>query len=253
MQLTIGHLYPDIMNIYADRGNIIALVRRAQWRGLAIELHNLCISDTLNGQSWDILFIGGGQDREQLMICDDLQKIKGPYIREAVEAGTVLLSICGGYQLMGKYFRTSSGLTLPGIELFDVWTVAGDKRRIGDVIVECTFSGEKRTLVGFENHSGKTYLGSGARPLGRILFGWGNNAEDRSEGTIYKNAYGTYLHGSLLPKNPWFTDHLLLTALRHRYGDAVELRPLDDSLEYQAHKAVIQRIRQRGRLNTGAI
>lgn len=241
------------MNIYGDRGNIISLARRAQWAGVEVEVINLSLRQPLDPRAFDILFVGGGQDREQALIAEDLQKVKGQAVIEAVEDGAVLLSVCGGYQLLGKYFKTGDDLVLPGIGLFDAWTVAGNKRCIGDVIVECTFAGGRRTLVGFENHSGKTYLGPGVQPLGRVLHGFGNNAEDGYEGAIYRNAFGTYLHGSILPKNPWFTDHLILSALRRRYGSDVSLPPVDTTVEDRAHQAVIARIRARGKMDTGAI
>ncbi len=253
MKLTIGHLYGDLMNIYGDRGNIISLTRRAQWAGVEVDVRNIALGQPLDPDAYDILFIGGGQDREQALIADDLQKVKGKSIIEAVEDGGALLAVCGGYQLLGKYFKTGVDLVLPGIGLFDAWTVAGNKRCIGDVIVECSFTGERHTLVGFENHSGKTYLGPNAQPLGKVVHGFGNNAEDGYEGAIYKNAYGTYLHGSILPKNPWFTDHLILSALHHRYGAVITLPYVDTRLEDRAHQAVIARIHGRGKMDTGAI
>ncbi|MBI4321136.1 MAG: glutamine amidotransferase [Chloroflexi bacterium] len=253
MKLVLCHLYPDLMNIYGDRGNVIALSRRGQWHGLDVEVRNVFVEEKPDLKACDILFVGGGQDKEQAAIAEDLQQAKAKSLIEAVGDGVVLLAVCGGYQLLGKYFKTGSGIVLPGIGVFDAWTVAGNKRCIGDVIVECDIGGQRRTLVGFENHSGKTYLGDGARPLGRVVHGFGNNAEDGLEGAIYKNAYGTYLHGSLLPKNPWLTDHLILGALQRRYGEHVRLEHMDDSVEDLAHEAVIARIRKRGKLDTGAI
>lgn len=252
MKLTIAYLYPTLMNLYGDRGNIIALSQRARWRGVAVEVRQFHLGDALDPACFDILFVGGGQDKEQALICEDLQKVKGRAVAAAVEDGAVLLAICGGYQLLGHYFKTGDGTVLPGVGVFDAYTVAGNRRCIGDIIAQCGFApGGPRTLVGFENHSGKTYLGERTRPLGKVLFGSGNNGEDGGEGAVYRNAYGAYLHGSLLPKNPWFADHLILTALRRRYGSAAELSPLDDSLEERAHEAIIQRIRNRGKLNTG--
>jgi lipid II isoglutaminyl synthase (glutamine-hydrolysing) len=242
------------MNIYGDRGNIISLVQRARWRGIEVEVVPVSLGATLDPDRCDILFFGGGQDKEQFMVADDFRSVQGPAVHRFVEDGGALLSICGGYQLLGKYFRTHTGETLEGIGLFDAWTVAGDKRCIGNAVVQCDFTGDvPRTLVGFENHSGKTYLGSGCRPMGRVLSGFGNNGEDRLEGAAYRNALGCYLHGSLLPKNPWFTDHLLSVAAKRRYGDAVRLEPLDDTLEERAHEAVIARIRKLGKLNTGVV
>jgi CobQ-like glutamine amidotransferase family enzyme len=162
-----------------------------------------------------------------------------------------VLSVCGGYQLLGKCFRTGSGEDLPGIGLFDAWTVAGERRCIGNIVLSCDWDPDRRTLVGFENHSGKTYLGPGCHPLGRVLHGFGNNGEDGSEGAVYKTAFGCYLHGSLLPKNPWFADHLLRLAIERRLGSQAELPPLDDRLENLAHDAVVARTRQLGRVRSG--
>ncbi len=253
MRLVICHLYPDLMNIYGDRGNIIALTRRAEWRGLEVEVKAVGVRERPDFRAFDILFMGGGQDRQQALIAQDLAEVKAVPLREAVEDGLALLAICGGYQLLGRYFRTGSGEILPGIGVFDAWTVAGRKRCIGDCVARCRMEGSAYTLVGFENHSGKTYLGQGVRPLGQVLFGYGNNGEDRSEGAIYRNAIGTYLHGSLLPKNPWLTDLLIGCALERRYGPAVALPPLDNAVEEQAHQAVIARIRARGKIDSGAI
>jgi len=253
MRLTICHLYPDLMNIYGDRGNIIALVQRARWRGIETEVVPVTIGDVLDPERCDILFFGGGQDKEQFIVAEDLRTVQAPQLHRLVEDGGVVLSICGGYQLLGSSFRTHTGEVLEGIGLFDAWTVAGNKRCIGNVIVEAGFTGVLRTLVGFENHSGKTYLGPGCQPMGRSLVGFGNNGEDGTEGAMYRNAFGCYLHGSLLPKNPWFTDYLILTALRRRHGPDVELAPLDDTLENRAHDAMETRIRRLGRIDSGVV
>ncbi len=239
------------MNTYGDRGNIIVLRKRCLWRGIDCEVVNLGPGDEVDGQRFDLLFIGGGQDKEQRKISEDFQGPKGASLKQAVEDGVVLLSICGGYQLLGHYFKTGDGLLLKGLGLFDAFTLAGNKRFIGNALVECNLDGQTRTLVGFENHSGRTYLGPANQPLGRALVGFGNNGEDRSEGAVYRNAFGCYLHGSLLPKNPWFADHLLSLAIRRRYGDGVQLQALDDSLELKAHQAVIEHMRRLGHINTG--
>ncbi len=248
--LTLGHLYPELMSTYGDRGNILALARRAAWRGIALQLESIGLGMPVEPARYDLFFFGGGQDREQAVVADDLQA-KGPALREAVESGAVLLAICGGYQLLGHEFRTAGGTVLRGIGLLDLWTVAGERRHIGNVIVRCELDGTPRTLVGFENHSGKTYLGAAARPLGYVEVGAGNNGEDGTEGAVYRDAYGCYLHGSLLPKNPWFADHLLRRALQRRYGPAASLSPLDDTLEEQAHQAVLARVRAVGRAAVG--
>lgn len=239
------------MNIYGDRGNIISLAQRARWRGVEVDIIPVGIGDVLDSDRCDVLFFGGGQDKEQFVVADDLRTVQAAHVHRFVEDGGVLLSICGGYQLLGKHFLTHTGEKLEGISLFDAWTVAGDRRCIGNVLVEGSFAGSPRTIVGFENHSGKTYLGPGVRPMAKVIVGFGNNGEDQTEGAIYQNAFGCYLHGSLLPKNPWFTDHLILAALRRRYGPEVELSPLDDTLENLAHQAVAARIRKLGRVDTG--
>jgi len=241
--LRLCHLYPELMNIYGDRGNVMALERRCSWRGIRVEISSLSIGDDLDPSAFDLFFIGGGQDREQMLVCDDLSAGKGAALREAVEDGAALLSICGGYQLLGKSFLTWTGEYLPGIGLFDAETVGGDTRFIGNVAVRCDLEGAEGTLVGFENHSGRTRLGPGCRPLGKVLHGYGNNGEDGTEGCVYRNAIGTYLHGSLLPKNPRLADWLILRALRRRH-DLEALPPLDDSLEEAAHRAALSLIRR---------
>jgi CobQ-like glutamine amidotransferase family enzyme len=238
------------MNIYGDRGNVIALTQRARWRGIEVDVRAQSVGDRPRFDDVDVFFFGGGQDKEQVAVSRDLQGDAGRALLAAIEGGAALLSICGGYQLLGQYFKTGTGDCLPGISLFDAYTVAGNHRFIGDVVVECDFGEGTRTLVGFENHSGKTYLGSGCQPMGKSMVGCGNNGEDGLEGARYRSALGCYLHGSLLPKNPWLTDYLLLAGLRRRHGEGVELAPLDDALEVRAHDAVLERIRRRGRVNS---
>ena len=239
MDLHIAFLYPDLMNIYGDRGNIIALQRRAEWRGIRVEVHALSLGDPLDITRDDFYFFGGGQDRQQIAVSQDLQARKGAQLKEAVEGGAVVLSICGGYQLLGHFYRPHDAPDLPGIGLFDLHTVAGSRRFIGNVVVETDFAG---TLVGFENHSGLTYLGPGCRPLGRSVVGFGNNGQDGMEGARYKTAYGCYLHGSLLPKNPGLADYLLTQALARRHGP-VTLAPLADDLEQAAFANAVARAR----------
>jgi lipid II isoglutaminyl synthase (glutamine-hydrolysing) len=251
--LRLAHLYPDLMSVYGDRGNVLALVRRAEWRTFSVEVREASLGDTLDPDDVDLIFFGGGQDREQAVVSEDFLRQKGAAVCEAVEAGAALLSVCGGYQLLGTSYTTVDGQELAGAGLFDVRSVPGPKRHIGNVLIETHLDGQRRTLVGFENHSGRTYLGPGVQPLGRTVVGAGNNGEDRTEGAVYKGAIGCYLHGSLLPKNPWLADHLLETALRHRTGEQVSLEALDDRLEEDAHQAVAARIRGAGgRVKSGA-
>jgi CobQ-like glutamine amidotransferase family enzyme len=241
------------MSVYGDRGNVLTLVRRAEWRGIAVDVHERSLGDTLDPDDVDLVFFGGGQDREQAVVSPDFLLQKGEAVRQAVEDGAALLSVCGGYQLLGRSYTTVDGQALPGAGLFDIRSVPGPRRHIGNVLVETHLDDEPRTLVGFENHSGRTFLGRGVKPLGRALVGAGNNGEDGTEGAVYKNAVGCYLHGSLLPKNPWLADRLLAAALSHRLQEYVTLDPLDDQLEEQAHRAVEARIRGAGgRVKSGA-
>lgn len=249
MQITIGYLYPDLMNIYGDTGNIIALKQRALWRGIEVEVKNISVGDKCYTSDVehkpDIYFFGGGQDQAQTEVAADLVKSdKGKVIRENVNRGVPLLAICGGYQLLGEYYQPAKGPKLQGVGLFPAYTVASDQRMIGNIVIESTIPytlNPKPYLVGFENHSGKTYLKKGAKPLGKIITGFGNNGEDKEEGCIYKNAIGCYMHGSLLPKNPELADWLLQKALETKYGKEISLDPLEDSLESQAHIIAIQK------------
>ncbi len=243
MIVRIGYLFPDLMNIYGDRGNILTLVRRCRWRGLAVEVEELGLGDPVPPGRHDIFFMGGGQDREQVLVCRDLAEVKGEAIKREVEDGAGALVICGGYQLFGKYYRPFDSDELPGIGLFDAYTVAGRKRFIGNVVAQSGLGGASGLVVGFENHSGKTYLGEGCAPLGTVTVGNGNNGEDRTEGAIYRGAIGTYLHGSLLPKNPAVADFLIERALARR-GHHAPLRPLDDFIEEKAREAAIARARR---------
>lgn len=251
--LRLVHLYPDLMSVYGDRGNVLTLVRRARWRGIPVEVHEVTVDDELDASAADLIFFGGGQDREQAVVSPDFLQGKGEAVRGAVEGGAALLSVCGGYQLLGQSYTTVEGQELPGAGLFDVRSVPGPKRHIGNVLVDTSLDGYPRTLVGFENHSGRTYLGHNVTPLGRTVVGAGNNGEDGTEGAVYKGAIGCYLHGSLLPKNPWLADRLLGIALQHRHGQAIELSPLDDGLEEDAHQVMVSRVRRAGgRVKSGA-
>ncbi|QSZ27375.1 glutamine amidotransferase [Aceticella autotrophica] len=239
MKLTIGHMYPDLLNLYGDRGNILTLIRRCEWRGIDIEVKSITIDINTNFTDINILFLGGGSDREQKIVSDDLTLKRMKNFKSAVEDGMTVLSICGGYQLLGKYYQIGTNNKLPGIGIFDAWTIAGNKRMITNVIIEAKINNLKFKMVGFENHSGKTYL-KNTKPLGNIIIGSGNNGEDHTEGAYYKNAFGTYLHGPVLPKNPEFADYLILTALKRKYGNVV-LQPLDDTFEYNTQNAIIKR------------
>ncbi|HYU18562.1 MAG TPA: glutamine amidotransferase [Chloroflexota bacterium] len=252
LQLTLVHLYPDLMNVYGDRGNIIALQRRCAWRGIELCVQPVSLGDRLNSEECDLVFFGGGQDREQAVISPDFVTHKGAAVRDAVEAGAVVLAVCGGYQLLGHTYTTFDGQELAGVGVFDARSVPGSRRSIGNIVVQSDLGGRPLTLVGFENHSGRTYLGPRCRPLGRVLSGGGNNGEDGTEGAVYRDAYGCYMHGSLLPKNPWFADHLIDRAFRRRYGPDLTLQPLDDTLEERAHAAVVQRAQRLGSVRSGA-
>jgi CobQ-like glutamine amidotransferase family enzyme len=258
-RLRIAHLYPEQMNIYGDRGNILALSRRCAWRGIDVDLLPVGVGMEVDWPQVDIAFFGGGQDSGQALIAEDFVVRHGPALRAAIDDGLVLLSICGGYQLLGHYFLTHTGEKLPGVGALDVHTVGGDVRLIGNIVVQVGVGGwglgvsapapspiphhpSPIRLVGFENHSGRTYLGSGARPLGRVLAGHGNNGEDGTEGIAYRNAFGCYMHGSLLPKNPQFADHLIGLALERRYGHSATLAPLRDGLELAAQRTMVERL-----------
>jgi CobQ-like glutamine amidotransferase family enzyme len=241
MDLRIAFLYPELMNIYGDRGNILALSRRAQWRGIDVEVDKVSVGDTIDPDYYDFYFFGGGQDKQQITVAHDLQGQKVDALKEAVERGAVILSVCGGYQLLGKYYRPFDADDLPGISLFDAHSEAGNTRYIGNVLIDCALPGVG-TIVAFENHSGRTFLGPGCKPLGKSIIGGGNNGEDGTEGAIYRHAYGCYLHGSLLPKNPRLADLLLAQALERRHGP-VQLEPLDDTLESLAHASATERAR----------
>jgi CobQ-like glutamine amidotransferase family enzyme len=246
MKVVIGHLYPDYLNIYADRGNIAVFERRAAWRGLELEVDDIGPEQSLRPDAYDLLYIGGGQDREQALIAPDLAA-KGEAIKAAVEAGAALLAVCGGYQLLGRFYRDRSGEELPGVGLFPHYTVAGERRMIGDVLLECRLcSGPPRTLAGFENHAGRTYLDDGAEPLGRVIAGFGNDGESGYEGCRVGRAIGTYLHGPLLPRNPWLADWLLAEALARKLGEPPDLAELPDSVEAEAHHVSSTRARERG-------
>lgn len=239
MDLRICHLYGDLMAIYGDRGNVLTLRRRCEWRGIDATVEIVSAGDRLDPERYDLYFFGGGQDAQQDIVADDLQAGNGERLRTAVQAGAAILSVCGGYQLLGHYYRPFEGPELPGLGILDAHTVAGRKRFIGNVLA----LGEQ-ALVGFENHSGRTYLGPQAQPLATVVNGAGNNGEDGTEGAVQGKAIGTYLHGSLLPKNPWLADRVITWALERRHG-AVQLDRLDDAVEDSARDVAMSLARQR--------
>ncbi|MEX2028194.1 MAG: glutamine amidotransferase [Candidatus Curtissbacteria bacterium] len=255
MQLNICHLYPDLMDTYGDRGNIITIIKRCEWRGIKTTVTDISLNQSLSTShfDFDLYFFGGGQDIQQEIVGHDLQK-KAKSLKNAVENGAVVLSICGGYQLLQNYFKTLEGKMIKGIGIFDAHTVGSTTRMIQNLLIDLNpeiknqvesiypTAQQPNSLVGFENHSGKTYLSSKLQPLGTVLKGSGNNGEDGTEGAVYKNAFGCYLHGSLLPKNPHFADYLITKALERRFGK-VSLEPLDDSIEWQTHKQATKRTR----------
>jgi CobQ-like glutamine amidotransferase family enzyme len=246
VKIVVGHLYPDYLNIYADRGNIAVLARRAAWRGHELEVRTVSVGQPVEPGEHDLLYVGGGQDREQELVAEDLVA-KGDSVRAAVGDGSALLAVCGGYQLMGRSYRDFHGADLPGIGVFPLETVAGDTRMIGDVLLECELEpGVVRTLAGFENHAGRTRLDPDAEALGRVVAGFGNDGESGYEGCRVGRAVGTYLHGPLLPRNPWFADWVLAQALAHQLGEPPTFDPLPDELEHEAHAVSAARARSRG-------
>jgi len=259
--LNIAWLYPDLMSIYGDRGNIISLKARCLWRDIEVTVKNITLETSTDDlKSADILFMGGAQDRQQQLAAGDLKKNKGPVLKELIEGGTVGLFICAAYQFLGHYYRLPQEEDIEGLGIFDLYTQHfGDSkpRCVGNVAVDISSSGlliddfykvtniqdlifNGNSLVGFENHGGRTYLGDKVVPLGRILSGFGNNGEDGTAGVVYKNTLGSYLHGPLLPKNPHLADYIIGKALENKYGEIIALAPLDDTLEWQAHKKALR-------------
>jgi CobQ-like glutamine amidotransferase family enzyme len=247
MTIRVAHLYPDYLNIYADRGNIAVLEQRAGWRGHELEVRAVSVGDSVRPGDFDLLYVGGGQDREQALVAQDLIAKRDGVIA-AVNAGAAVLAVCGGYQLLGRAYRDFHGTDLPGVGLLPLETAAGERRMIGDVLLECELEpGVRRTLAGFENHAGRTRLDPGAVPLGRVIAGFGNDGKSGYEGCRVGRVVGTYLHGPLLPRNPWFADWVLAQALAHAAGgDPQALEPLADDLEAAAHEVSARRARTRG-------
>lgn len=235
LKISIAHLYPKLLNLYGDLGNIITLKKRCEWRGIDVEIEEIGIGDKIKDH--DLYFIGGGQDKQQEEVASELYYHKSE-LHEQRNKGAVILGICGGYQLFGHYYQPHDKDKLIGISLMDAYTVAGKKRFIGNVTIKTDFL-NPNTLVGFENHSGLTFLQGETKPLGRVVVGNGNNSQDGFEGGRYMNVFGTYLHGSLLPKNPHFADYLIELALEKRYGEKIKLSQLDDKLEIETHNSLI--------------
>jgi CobQ-like glutamine amidotransferase family enzyme len=234
MELRVLALYPDQMNIYADRGNILFLQRRCEWRGIAFSYAAAGLGEDFDAGSHDLIYLGGGQDRDQRVVAADMVATKREALAAAVAEGVVMLAVCGGYQLLGHSYQLGDE-RLPGLGLAELETVREEgERLIGNVAIEVDLGDGPRTIAGFENHGGRTYLGRGATPLGRVLNGFGNNGKDGLEGVRRDNMIGTYLHGPLLPKNAWLADHVTALALERRYGSTPELAPLDDDLELAA-------------------
>ena len=245
-RIRVGHLYPDYLNIYADRGNIAVLAQRARERDLELDVSPIGMGERIPAGEHDLLYIGGGQDREQALVARDLAA-KAEHVRAAVDGGAAVLAVCGGYQLLGRFYRDGTGAQLPGVGLFPLETTFGRRRMIGDILLVCRLDGEERTLVGFENHAGRTVLDPGAEPLGRVVAGFGNDGESGSEGCRVGRAIGTYLHGPLLPRNPWLADWLLAQAVAHATGgEPPRFEPLADDLEAEAHAVAARRARERG-------
>lgn len=259
-KLTIGWLYPQLMSTYGDRGNIIVLKKRSEWRDIQVEIKALDLGFKITDlKECDMLFMGGAQDKQQKIVSNDLSKEKVKVLREMIEDEVPGLYICGAYQFLGKYYKEADGTRIDGLGIFDLYTEnPGEKtaRLIGNIICEIKDERLKikeknhkslimnhySSLVGFENHGGRTYLGKNIEPLGSVKVGFGNNGKDKSEGAIYKNSFGTYMHGPILPKNPRFADLLINLALEKKYKKEISLKYLDDSLEHQAQEAVSKRI-----------
>ena len=240
-KIKIAHMFPEVLNLYGDRGNIICLKKRLEWRGIDCEINEVKLGDQPDLTQYDLFFIGGGQDFEQEVLLNDLKAGKGDNIKAAIEDGKTFLVICGGYQMMGHYYETKEGERMSFLGAVDFHTIGGDVRMIGNYAFRLPEEAGGTDIVGFENHSGRTYLGEGTKPLGTVLSGYCNNGEDKTEGIHYKNLYGSYSHGPILPKNPEFADHLINKALEHKYGSG-ELEPLADAYEKAAHDHILEKV-----------
>ncbi|HOV78622.1 MAG TPA: glutamine amidotransferase [Bacillota bacterium] len=237
--IKVCHLYPDLLNLYGDRGNITAFLMRCRWRGVPVTVRDVSLGSTVDFHEYDFVFLGGGSDREQNLIAADMARHRDE-LKEAVENGLVVLAICGGYQLLGKYYLSRDGKIIPGLGILDLHTRAGDRRLLGNAAFEMDIGGKNVKILGFENHSGHTFLGE-VKPLGRVLCGNGNNGRDGTEGARYKNVFCSYLHGPLLPKNPELADLLIALSLKRR-GMDVRLKPLDDGFEELARGVMLKRL-----------
>ncbi|HKC14868.1 MAG TPA: hypothetical protein VKC89_02825 [Patescibacteria group bacterium] len=241
MKLTIGWLYPQLMSTYGDKGNIIVLKKRCEWRGIEVEVLNLDVDSPIeNLKKCDLLFMGGAQDRQQKIVSTDLKK-KSKILRSMIENNVPGLYICGAYQFLGKYYKEANETVIKGLGIFDLYTQnPGEnvKRLIGNVAIESDFG----TLIGFENHGGRTYLGKNINPLGKVLKGFGNNGKDKTEGAIYKNSFGSYFHGPILPKNPKLADYLIKLALEKKYDKKINLSPINNSIEQRAREVIAKRM-----------
>jgi len=237
LEISFAHIYPKLLNLYGDIGNVLTIKNRCEWRGIKFVAEEINLGDDL--KEHDMYFIGGGQDRQQVDVAQEIQKHKGFLISER-DNNSVFLSICGGYQLLGHYYKAQDGSELRGIDLLDAYTLAGSKRFIGNVTTKIDYL-EPNTLVGFENHSGLTFLEGETKPISTVVVGHGNNGQDKTEGARFKNVFGTYLHGSFLPKNPHFADYLIELALEKRYGKKIKLEPLNDDIEIETHNVLVNK------------
>lgn len=242
-KLKICHLYPDLLNLYGDRGNIVCLQKRLEWRGIEAEVTGIGAGQPLDASEYDLFFIGGGQDFEQKVLLADLNRGKAGQIRAAIEEEKVFLAICGGYQMLGQYYKTWDGQQCDFIGALDLYTVGHKDRMVGNYMFQLDAADGGMNVVGFENHSGRTYLGDKVRPLGKVLSGYGNNGQDGMEGARYKNVFASYSHGPLLPKNPKLADHILKTSLLRKYP-GIELEALEDTFENDANNYMQNRLRK---------
>jgi len=239
MELKICHLYPDVMNLSGDRGNVLCMEKRLQWRGIQAQITGVGVGEALHLSEYDLLFVGNGQPFEQKLLLEDLAGDKTQQIKSAVEDDLPVLAVCGGYQLLGNSYKDLNGKTYEGIGALNIYTVCSEKRLVGDYLTQC--SNPETSIVGFENHAGKTWLLDGVAALGQTAQGHGNNGEDGTEGARYRNVFATYAHGCLLPKNPVLCDYILRIALERKYG-SIDLPELDDTLELSAHNYMVKRL-----------